>query len=166
MEQLFGDFSIGLVFWQTVLFIALFLLLRKFAWKPILEAVNQREDFIEDALNQAKKAKEEMASLTAENERIIQEAKTERDMILREAKEIKERTIAESKESAKVEAEKIMESARKSIENEKMSAITELKNQVGKLSIDIAEKVVGAELGSKDQQEKLVNQYLKDSNIN
>ncbi len=166
MEQLFGDFSIGLVFWQSVLFVALFLLLRKFAWKPILEAVNQRETFIEDALNQAKKAKQEMASLTAENERIIKEAKAERDNILREAKEIKERTISEAKESAKLEAEKVMENARKSIETEKLAAITELKNQVGNLSIEIAEKVVGTQLESKDQQEKLVDQYLKDSNIN
>ncbi len=166
MPSFLDNFSVGLFFWTTLLFLALFFLLRKFAWKPILEAINQREANIEDALNRAKKAREEMAELTAENDRIIKEAKAQRDLILREAKEMKDNIVSEAKESAKIEAEKVMENARKSIENEKMAALTEIKNQVANLSIGIAEKVVGSELSTKEQQEKLVNQFIKESNIN
>lgn len=166
MEKLFGDFSVGLVFWQSVLFVTLFLLLRKYAWKPILNAINERESHIEDALNQAKKAKEDMANLTAENERIIREAKTERDSILKEANEIKNNIISEAKNAAKNEGDKMIELAKKSIETEKLAALTDLKNQVANLSINIAEKVVKNELSSKAEQQKLVDTLLKESHIN
>ncbi len=107
-----------------------------------------------------------MAELTAENTRIIQEAKTERDMILREAREMKDKIVSEAKESAKAESDKIVESAKATIESEKMAAMTDLKNQVANLSIEIAERVVGDELVNKNEQEKLIDKYLKESNIN
>ena len=139
--DLFNDFSIGLFVWQTVLFLALLFLLRKYAWKPILSAVEEREEGIKSALDAADNAKNEMEALNADNERILLEAKAERDAILKEAREIKDGIIAEAKAQATVEADKVMSSAREQINNEKIAAITELKNQVADLSIDIAEKI-------------------------
>ena len=161
--DLFNDFSIGLFVWQTVLFLALLFLLRKYAWKPILSAVEEREDGIKNALDAADNAKKEMEALNADNERILREAKTERDAILKEAREIKDTIIAEAKTQATVEADKVMDSAREQINNEKMAAITELKNQVADLSIDIAEKVLKSELKDADKQKEMVNNALKEA---
>jgi F-type H+-transporting ATPase subunit b len=161
--DLFNDFSIGLFVWQTVLFLALLFLLRKYAWKPILSAVEEREDGIKNALDAADNAKKEMEALNADNERILREAKTERDAILKEAREIKDTIIAEAKAQATVEADKVMDSARVQINNEKMAAITELKNQVADLSIDIAEKVLKSELKDTDKQKEMVNNALKEA---
>jgi F-type H+-transporting ATPase subunit b len=161
--DLFNDFSIGLFVWQTVLFLALLFLLRKYAWKPILSAVEEREDGIKNALDAADNAKKEMEALNADNERILREAKTERDAILKEAREIKDTIIAEAKAQATVEADKVMDSAREQINNEKMAAITELKNQVADLSIDIAEKVLKSELKDADKQKEMVNNALKEA---
>jgi F-type H+-transporting ATPase subunit b len=161
--DLFNDFSIGLFVWQTVLFLALLFLLRKYAWKPILSAVEEREDGIKNALDAADNAKKEMEALNADNERILREAKTERDTILKEAREIKDTIIAEAKAQATVEADKVMDSAREQINNEKMAAITELKNQVADLSIDIAEKVLKSELKDADKQKEMVNNALKEA---
>ena len=127
--ELFNDFSIGLFVWQTVLFLALLFLLRKYAWKPILSAVEEREEGIKSALDAADNAKKEMEALNADNERILREAKAERDSILKEAREIKDTIIAEAKTQATEEADKVMASAREQINNEKMAAITELKLQ-------------------------------------
>lgn len=167
MAELFSNYySLSLLVWTTILFLTLFFVLRKFAWKPILNSINERESHIENALNQAKKAKEEVAMLTAQNEQIIKEAKAERDAILKEATEMKNKIVNEAKDAAKVEGAKMIESAKKTIENEKMAAITDLKNQVANLSINIAEKVVKGELNNKSEQEKLVANLIKESNIN
>ena len=161
--DLFNDFSIGLFVWQTVLFLALLFLLRKYAWKPILGAVEEREEGIKNALEAADNAKKEMEALNADNERILREAKAERDNILKEAREIKETIITEAKTQATEEADKVLASAREQINNEKLAAITELKNQVADLSIDIAEKVLKSELKDVDKQKELVNNALKEA---
>ena len=161
--DLFNDFSIGLFVWQTFLFLALLFLLRKYAWKPILSAVEEREEGIKNALESAEKAKKEMETLNADNERILLEAKAERDNILKEAREIKETIISEAKTQATEEADKVLASARKQINNEKLAAITELKNQVADLSVDIAEKVLRSELKDPEKQKELVNKALKEA---
>jgi F-type H+-transporting ATPase subunit b len=161
--DLFNDFSIGLFVWQTVLFLALLFLLRKYAWKPILSAVEEREEGIKSALDAADNAKKEMEALNADNERILLEAKAERDAILKEAREIKDGIIAEAKAQATVEADKVMSSAREQINNEKIAAITELKNQVADLSIDIAEKILKSELKDNTKQKEMVNNALKEA---
>ena len=130
--------GIGLLFWMTLTFIILLFLLAKFAWKPILNAVNEREVSIQDALNQAQLAKEEMAQLKSDNERIIREAKAERDAILKEAREIKEKIVSDAKDIAKVEGDKMIAQARQSIVAEKSAAVAEIKNQIGSLSVQIA----------------------------
>lgn len=160
MEKIINDFSIGLFFWQVVLFVALLLLLRKYAWRPILNAVNDREEGIKNALEEADKARQEMENLKSDNEKILKEARLERDSLLKEAREMKNAIVEEAKEEAKVQANKLMEQAKNAIENEKQSAIADIKNQVANLSIDIAEKVVKEELSDKDKQLKLVEQLL------
>jgi F-type H+-transporting ATPase subunit b len=163
MEKLLGEFSVGLFFWQTVLFILLVLLLKKFAWKPILNAVNEREQGIKDALDSAQKAKEEMANLQADNEKLLKEARAERDAMLKEARDIKNKMISDAKDEAKVEADKMVAQAQAAIESEKKAAIADLKNQVATLSINIAEKVVKQNLATDDTQQELVKSLLEES---
>jgi len=127
MEKLITEFSIGLFFWQTVIFIFLILLLKKFAWKPILDAVNEREEGIKNALLSAEKAKEEMASLQSDNEETLKKARSERDSLLKEAREIKQQLIDEAKSEAKSEAKKIISQAQETIQNEKNAAIVDFK---------------------------------------
>ncbi|WP_291072933.1 F0F1 ATP synthase subunit B [Empedobacter sp. UBA5987] len=158
--------SVGLIFWTAVVFIILLVLLRSLAWKPILSAVKEREQSIEDALNAAKKAKEEMALLNAQNEKIMKEARAERDAILKEAREMKENIINEAKNSASVEANKLIENAKAAIQNEKVSAMADIKNQVGQLSIEIAEKILTKELADKTAQEDLVNNVIDQVKFN
>jgi len=165
METLINDFSIGLFIWQTVLFLTLLFLLRKYAWKPILGAVEEREEGIKSALEAADNAKKEMEALNADNELILREAKAERDAILKEAREIKDVIIAEAKTQATEEADKVMASAREQINNEKMAAITELKNQVASLSVDIAEKILKSELKDDNKQKEMVNSALEEASI-
>ena len=138
MEKLITEFSIGLFFWQTIIFVALILLLKKFAWKPILDSVNEREQGIKDALLSAEKAREEMASLQSDNELTLKKARAERDALLKEAREIKQKVIDDAKTEAKIEAKKIITQAKEAIQNEKNSAIVDLKNQVADLSVGIA----------------------------
>jgi F-type H+-transporting ATPase subunit b len=166
MDKLINDFSVGLFFWQSLLFIALILLLKKFAWGPILTAVEEREDGIKDALEAAEKAKAEMQALNADNERILAEARIERDVLLKEAREMKGKIVNEAKEQANTEADKILISAKEQINNEKMKAITELKNQVADMSIDIAEKVLKSELSDRNKQNELVAKALKTKELN
>ncbi|MDA9808339.1 F0F1 ATP synthase subunit B [Flavobacteriales bacterium] len=166
MEKLINDFSVGLFFWQSLLFIALILLLKKFAWGPILSAVEEREEGIKEALELAEKAKEEMQALNADNERILAEARIERDILLKEAREMKDKIVSEAKEQANTEADKILTTAKDQINNEKMKAMTELKNTVATLSIDIAEKVLRSELTDKKKQEDLVANALKETELN
>ncbi|MAU54295.1 F0F1 ATP synthase subunit B [Flavobacteriaceae bacterium] len=162
MEKLITEFSIGLFFWQTVIFIFLILLLKKFAWKPILDAVNEREEGIKNALLSAEKAKEEMASLQSDNEETLKKARSERDSLLKEAREIKQQLIDEAKSEAKNEAKKIISQAQETIQNEKNAAIVDLKNQVAGLSIDIAEKVLKEKLSDDKAQMKLVKDLVKE----
>ena len=166
MDKLINDFSVGLFFWQSVLFIALILLLKKFAWGPILTAVEEREDGIKNALEAAEKVKAEMQALNADNERILAEARIERDALLKEAREIKDGIVNDAKELANTEADKILTTAKDQINNEKMKAMTELKNTVATLSIDIAEKVLRSELTDKKKQEDLVANALKETELN
>ncbi|WP_136482623.1 F0F1 ATP synthase subunit B [Cognatitamlana onchidii] len=160
MEKLINEFSIGLFFWQLVLFIGLVLLLRKFAWKPILDAVEKREDGIKDALDSAEKAKLEMTNLQADNEKLLKEARAERETMLKEARDIKNKMIEDAKGEAQEQANKMIEQAQAAIESEKKSAMAELKNHVAGLSLDIAEKVVRTELSNKDKQLELVESLL------
>ena len=166
MDKLINDFSVGLFFWQSLLFIALILLLKKFAWGPILSAVEEREEGIKDALEAAEKAKAEMQALNADNERILAEARIERDVLLKEAREMKDKIVNEAKDQANTEADKILISAKEQINNEKMKAITELKNQVADMSIDIAEKILKSELSDKNKQNELVAEALKINELN
>lgn len=165
MDKLIEQFSFGLFFWQLLLFIGLVLLLKKFAWKPILEAVNDREEGIKNALEAAASAKKEMASLNADNERILKEARAERDALLKEAREIKDTLISEAKDEAKKEANGLIKAAKSAIEIEKKAAIAELKNQVATMSISIAEKVLQQELASKEEQLALVNRMLEGATL-
>jgi F-type H+-transporting ATPase subunit b len=166
MYKLINDFSVGLFFWQSVLFISLILLLKKFAWGPILTAVEEREEGIKSALDSAEKAKEEMQALNADNERILAEARIERDILLKEAREMKDKIVSEAKDQANTEANKILLSAKEQINNEKLKAITELKNQVADMSIDIAEKILRSELSDVNKQKELVAQVLKSNELN
>jgi len=165
MDKLIEQFSIGLFFWQLVLFIVLVLALHKFAWKPILNSVNEREDGIKDALDEAENARKEMQNLTADNERILKEARAQRDTLLKEARDMKEGIISEAKNEAQEQATKIVAQAQATIQAEKQAAITDLKNQVAELSVDIAEKVVRGELADKNKQIKLVEELLKEVTI-
>ncbi|ODS87227.1 F0F1 ATP synthase subunit B [Chryseobacterium lacus] len=158
--------GIGLLFWMTLTFLILLFLLTKFAWKPIMKAVNDREVSIVDALNQAKLAKIEMEQLKSDNERIIREAKAERDSILKEAREIKDRIVGEAKDIAKLEGDKLIEQARQSIQAEKSAAMADIKTQIGALSVNIAENILKQKLNSNEAQDTLVENYLNNVNLN
>ena len=166
MEKLWSEFSTGLFIWQTIIFLALLFLLRKYAWKPILNAVNTREESIANALNSAEEAKKEMENLTSANEQLLKEAREERDNLMKEAREMKADIIAKAKEEAKGEGEKMIASAKAVIETERKSAIADLKNQVAALSIEIAEKVVKGDLSSDDKQKALVSELVEEVNLN
>ena len=153
--------AIGLIFWTTVVFTLLTLLLKKFAWKPILNAVEERNESIKKALNAAEKAREEMSELTSNNEKIILEAKKERDSLIKEANELKNKIISEAKEKASTEAERITTLAKEQINNEKMKALVELKNHVADISIEMAEKILKNKLEDKGQQEKFIQDAIK-----
>lgn len=156
----------GLVIWTIITFLFLLFILRKFAWKPILGAVEDRESGIKDALASAENARKEMENLKADNERILNEARAEREAMLKDAREIKSKMISDAKEQAQEQANKMIEQAQAAIESEKKSAMIELKNQVATLSVDIAEKVVREELSNKDRQLKLVETMLSDAKLN
>lgn len=158
--------AIGLVFWMCVTFLTIFFILKKFAWKPILNMIKEREDSIESALQAAEKAKLEMKELQAGNERILAEAMAERDNLLREARETKDAIVNEAKTKAKAEADKLINQALESIKNEKMAAITELKNQVAALSIEVAEKILKEQLSTEEKQKVLVGNLLKELELN
>lgn len=166
MEKLINQFELGLFFWQMLIFIALILLLKKFAWKPILTAVNDREEGIKNALLSAENARKEMQSLTADNERILQEARMERDTLLKEAREMREKLIGDAKADAQAEGARMIEQAKAAIQNEKNAAMADLKSQVSSLSLEIAEKLLRDELSNKEAQTKLVEKMLGDAKLN
>jgi F-type H+-transporting ATPase subunit b len=156
----------GTIFWMVIIFGILLFILRKFAWKPILNALKEREESIANALNSAEEAKKEVAGLKADNEKIIAEARKEKDIILKEAREIKEKIISEAKEKAGLETKKSIELAREQIRSEKTAAINDIKKQVAELSLMIAEKVIKKELGNKGEQEKMVDGLIDDIKLN
>lgn len=166
MEELFGQFSLGLFVMQSVLFIGLIFLLKKFAWKPILNAVNEREEGIKNALLSAENAKKEMQNLKSDNEKLLADARQERDTMMKEAREIKEKIINDAKTEAQVAGQKMIEQAKATIESEKNAALAELKAQVSTLSLDIAEKLLKDELSNKEAQTKLVEKMLGDVKLN
>jgi F-type H+-transporting ATPase subunit b len=158
--------QIGLIFWTTLSFLILMFLLKKLAWAPILGAVKTRESSIKDALEAAENARKEMATLQADNDRVLKEARAERDEMLKEARDIKTTIVSDAKNSAKEEADKIIASAKTVIENEKAAAVSELKSSVGALSVQIAEKVLKAELKDSDKQNAYISEMLKDVKLN
>jgi F-type H+-transporting ATPase subunit b len=165
MEKLISEFSIGLFFWQSMIFIGLFFLLRKYAWGPILSAVNERETSIKDALASAEAARTEMESLQSDNQRILKEARAEKEALLKGARITRADLINTAKEEAQAEADKILIQAQESIQNEKRAAIKELREQVGSLAMDIAGKVLQKELDNKDKQVELIDQLIQDSDL-
>ena len=163
--KLLEEFSLGLFFWQSLIFIGLIFLLRKFAWKPILVAVNDRETSIKDALISAEAARTEMENLQSDNQRILKEARAEKESLLKEARTLSSEIINTAKEEAQGEAQKIIFQAQETIQNEKRSAVKELRVQVGSIAIDIAEKIIQKELDNKEKQLQLIDQLLKETKL-
>jgi F-type H+-transporting ATPase subunit b len=157
--------SLGLLFWQVVTFLVVLFLLSKFAWKPIMTALREREDNIDAALSMAEKAKLEMQSLKADNERLLQEARAERDRILKDATDVATNLVEGARTKANEEGQRMIEQARVSIQNEKKAALTEVKNLAATLSIDIAEKLIRRELQDEQAQRALVQSYLQDTHL-
>jgi len=166
MDALINQFSYGLFFWQLIILLIVIFILGKFAWTPIVNALEEREKGISDALASAEKAKLEMVRLTNENEQLLKEAREERDAILKEAKELKDKIVTEAKLSAQTEGAKLIESAKREIEDQKLKALAEVKNQVSALSLDIARKVLTKEFEDQGKQEALVSDLLKDVKLN
>jgi F-type H+-transporting ATPase subunit b len=164
MELLLPEF--GLFFWTLISFLLFFFLLKKFAWKPILGALNERESNIAESIATAERVKKEMAEMSAENEKVLNEARAERSQILREAKEAKDKIVSEAEGEAKDKANKIISDARQQIQNEKMAALTDVKNQVGNLVIEVSEKVLRSELKDKEAQEGYISKLASEIQMN
>ena len=158
--------GIGMIFWSTLFFLVLLFILGKFAWPAILTAVKARNESIRQALDAANKAKEEMAQLQADNERILAEAKAERDALLKEAKQVKDKMIADAKEKATEEANKLVQNAREAIRTEKAAALNEMKEQMAHISVDIAEKILKLKLADDKAQKELVDKLINEADLN
>jgi F-type H+-transporting ATPase subunit b len=158
--------AIGTLVWSVLIFGLFFLLLSKFAWKPILTAVKARDEMIKGSLESAEKAREEMLKLQGDNEAILRKAREERENILKEAREVRDKLISEAKGKATEEAEKLIEKARAGIESEKRKALSEIHEQVATLSVEIASKLLGEKLKQTGEQEKLIDNYLKEIDFN
>ena len=158
--------SFGLIFWTLLAFLIVFFILKKFAWKPILNALNEREKGIANSLETADRVRAEMAQLKSENEELLAKAREERAAMLKEAREIKERIINDAKEQAKTEASKIMSDTQQAIEQQKIAAMTDVKNQVGKMVIEVAEKILRKELGTKEAQEAHIKDLVEEVKLN
>ncbi|MBP1675168.1 MAG: synthase subunit [Bacteroidetes bacterium] len=158
--------AIGTLFWTVVTFTLFFLILKKYAWKPILNAVKQRDEMIKGSLISAEKARKEMLKLQSDNEAILRKAREEREGILKEARDIRDKLIAEAKGKASEEAEKLVEKARAGIEREKTIALSSIREQIANLSVEIASKLIEEKLKHTGQQEKLIDTYLKDVDFN
>jgi F-type H+-transporting ATPase subunit b len=158
--------AIGTIFWTTLIFGLFFIILAKFAWKPILNAVKARDEMIKGALESAEKAREDMLKLQSDNEAILRKAREEREGILKEARDVRDKLISEAKGKASEEAEKLIEKARTGIESEKRKALSEIREQVATLSVDIASKILGERLRQTGEQEKLIDNYLKEIDFN
>ena len=158
--------AIGTIFWAVLIFTIFFLVLAKFAWKPILSALRQRDDMIKGSLEAAEQARKDMVQLQSDNEAVLRKAREEREDILREARDVRDKLIAEAKGSATQEAAKIVENAKAGIEREKTKALSEIHDQLATLSVEIASKLLGEKLSRTGEQEKLINKYLEDINLN
>jgi F-type H+-transporting ATPase subunit b len=158
--------AVGTLFWSVLIFGLFFLILAKFAWKPILSAVKARDEMIKDSLESAARAREEMLKLQSDNEAILRKAREEREDILKEGREVRDKIISEAKGKATEEAEKLIEKARAGIENEKNKAISEIRIQVATLSVEIASKLLEEKLTHSGEQEKLIDKYLNDIDFN
>ncbi|MDX2429462.1 MAG: F0F1 ATP synthase subunit B [Bacteroides sp.] len=158
--------GIGLIFWTTLFFLILLFILGKFAWPAILTAIKARNESIKQALDAAEKAKEEMAKLQADNQKILAEAKAERDAMMKEAKQLKDKLIAEAKDEATQEGKRLVTNARESIQAEKKAAINDLKKQVANLSMDIAEKILRQKLEDSKAQKELINTLINEADLN
>ncbi|MFO7656205.1 MAG: F0F1 ATP synthase subunit B [Bacteroidales bacterium] len=158
--------SLGTIFWMSIAFFIVLFILRKYAWRPILGFLKERENSIQDALFSAQKAKEEMSKLMADNEKIIAEGKNQRDQIIIEARELKESIINDARSSASEEARKMIEMAKQSIKNEKETAINEIKEQIITLSVDIAGKILQQKLAESSEQNELIEKSLRDIKLN
>jgi F-type H+-transporting ATPase subunit b len=166
MEDLLGQFSSGLFIIQTIIFIGLILLLKKFAWKPILDAVNEREDSIKNALLSAEEAKKEMQNLQASNEKILAEARAEREILVKEGRDMKKQIIEDAREKAQEQTDKMVEAAKDAIVKEKAAVLFDMKNQIATLAVEISEKVLKNELNNKEAQDKLVDSLLAETKLN
>lgn len=166
MDQLLNNFSLDLFVKQTILFLLLIFLMVKFAWKPIMSALNEREEGIQGALNAAENAKRDMQNLQADNEKLLKEARAERESMLKDARDMKTKMIDDAKVEAKEAADKMVRQAQAAIEAERKSAIADLKGQVAALSVEIAEKVVKNELSNKGKQLELVDEMLGKATLN
>ncbi|HOB82803.1 MAG TPA: F0F1 ATP synthase subunit B [Bacteroidales bacterium] len=158
--------AIGTIFWAVLIFSIFFLVLTKFAWKPILGALRQRDEMIKGSLEAAEQARKDMIQLQSDNEAILRKAREEREDILREARDVRDKLIAEAKGRATQEASKIVENAKAGIEREKTKALAEIHDQLATLSVEIASRLLGEKLSRTGEQEKLINKYLEDINLN
>lgn len=158
--------NVGTIFWMVIIFGVVAFVLKKFAWRPILSALYEREESIENALNAAEKARREMTELKAGNEQLLAEARKEKENILREAMNLKDGIVAEAKEKASFETQKSIENARRQIETEKAKAINEMKQQMTEISLMIAEKVIRKELAGNKQQQEMVNKLIDEIKLN
>lgn len=166
MEKLLNDFSVGLFFWQVLLFLVLLFLLKKYAWKPILVSVREREEKIKEGLESADKSKEMMRELREDNEKLLAEARIERDGIIKAAREAKEKMISEAKAKANEEADKVIKSAQETIKAEKSAAMNEIKIHVAELSVSIAEKILKNEIAADGKQKELIESAINDAKLN
>lgn len=166
MEKLLDQFSVGLFFWQAIIFLVLLFLLRKFAWKPILNSVINREETIKEGLEAAELAKEQMRQLKEDNKALLAEARMERDTIIKDAREAKEKMISDAKAKAQEEGAKMIESAKEVIRAERAAAVNELKSQVAELSVSIAEKVIKTEISSDAKQNEIISTALNNATLN
>ena len=157
---------LGLIFWTLLSFLIVFFILKKFAWKQIIDGLNERESNIANSIASAEKVKAEMAKLKSENESLLQSAREERAAMLKEAKEIKDKMINDAKEEAKSQATKIINDANAAIHQQKMAALTDIKNQVGKMVVEVSEKILRRELSDKAQQEIYISKLAEDIKLN
>jgi F-type H+-transporting ATPase subunit b len=164
--KLIEEFSFGLFFWQAFILIVLILLLVKFAWKPIMDAITAREEGIRDAIASAENARDEMKALQADNERILADARIEKETLLKDARDIRDKIIADAKNEAEIQGQRLIEHAKEAINAEKNAAKAELKSHVSSLSLQIAEKLIKQELATKDAQVELVGKLLGEVKLN
>lgn len=158
--------AVGLIFWQALIFLAVFFILRKFAWKPIIAGLNERENEIESALRMAEETRAEMAKLKADNENLLAQARIERDQIIREAKDASNNLIEQAKQKATAEGSRILEDAREALQQERVAMMATIRQDVAELSVEIAEKVLRRELSDKKTQQELVSSLISEANLN